>query len=63
MSTVPENERTKPCSASKDLLVAFTPYDGWSPLCSFLDVPKPKAPVESGNAWDEFWARFGINRA
>ncbi len=42
-----------------DRLLVFTPTDGWTPLCRFLNVPVPANAFPRSNARDEFWAHFG----
>ncbi|HXL16142.1 MAG TPA: sulfotransferase, partial [Streptosporangiaceae bacterium] len=32
-----------------DRLLEWSPADGWEPLCAFLEVPVPQAPVPHVN--------------
>jgi hypothetical protein len=40
-----------------DRLLVYEVADGWEPLCSFLGVPVPEAPMPSLNSTEEFRAR------
>ena len=41
-------------------LLVFNAWDGWEPLCDFLDVPVPAAPYPRTNSTDEFRVRAGL---
>lgn len=52
------NERVRATIPASNLLI-FTPSDGWTPLCKFLNVAVPETPFPRSNARDEFWTHFG----
>ena len=42
------NEEVK-CSVPAERLLVWSPADGWAPLCEFLEVPVPDAPLPHVN--------------
>ena len=52
------NEEVKKCVPANKLLV-FDAGEGWQPLCEFLDVKKPDAPLPHTNKREDFAAMVG----
>lgn len=50
-------------AVAADRVLAFSPRDGWGPLCAFLGKPIPATPFPRTNTKEEFFERLRANDA